>query len=361
MGIRTGPGVAGDDLGPGRHPVRGQAAAVRHNCGVGEDSAPLPQDIDGLPARRRLGRYLRGAGLDVGPGRAPYRPPGLEITTVDRWHAAEATALWGDDGHAEEPEGAAGGDFSEPDVVADLDTDRLAAFVDASQDFVIASHVVEHLADPIGFLDEAHRVLRPGGLALLFLPDRHRTKDRFRAPTPVGHVVADYRARVAQVSDAHLEEFGRDRGIALPRRAAPRAAAFEQLRRQSVHVHCWSAEEFLAVLGWGIEHLGHQWELVEGCLYEPPVHFEFGLLLRRAATTEPAAVRARRFTDSCDTWLAEEQARRPGITAPPRSALPPWAHRRARRLRRRYPALWRALAGWAATLRTVVGRARRGA
>ena len=43
-------------------------------------------------------------------------------------------------------------------------------FLDASFDFVIANHVLEHVNDEIQALKELHRVLKPGGFAILQTP-----------------------------------------------------------------------------------------------------------------------------------------------------------------------------------------------
>lgn len=42
--------------------------------------------------------------------------------------------------------------------------------MDASQDAVLASHVLEHVIDPAGFLGEVRRLLKPGGLAFVNTP-----------------------------------------------------------------------------------------------------------------------------------------------------------------------------------------------
>jgi SAM-dependent methyltransferase len=47
-----------------------------------------------------------------------------------------------------------------------------AAFPDSSFDFVHASHVIEHLNEPALFLEEAWRILEPGGYLILVTPDR---------------------------------------------------------------------------------------------------------------------------------------------------------------------------------------------
>ena len=82
--------------------------------------------------------------------------------------------------------------FPKPHIVSNLDIDLLGALADESQDFVIASHIIEHLANPLAMLVDIHRVLRDGGLLVLIVPDRHVTFDRSRQPTPLVHLVDEY-------------------------------------------------------------------------------------------------------------------------------------------------------------------------
>jgi SAM-dependent methyltransferase len=49
----------------------------------------------------------------------------------------------------------------------------LLPFPDASFDVVASGHVIEHTANPIAYLDEHLRVLRPGGVFFLEFPDRN--------------------------------------------------------------------------------------------------------------------------------------------------------------------------------------------
>jgi SAM-dependent methyltransferase len=283
------------------------------------------------PARTRLGRHLLGSGIEIGPGPYPFRElsPDVTVRFVDRWESAEHEALTSQPGP--------GAKYVEPDVIADFNTDRLGFFADASEDFVIASHVLEHLADPIGFIAEIHRVLRPGGVTLVLLPDRHRTEDRFRRPTPLDHLVAEFRAGVTEVSDDHLIEFMKDRGKSLRGSAEDRRAALETMRKKSIHVHCWDAEEFLPVLLWGIEELGQQWELVDACQYEAPIRYEFGYLLRRSNTVVDPATRKEQFESAWRTWHHAQMALRPvDFENKSQGHLQAWTYQQARRLVRRY-------------------------
>lgn len=53
-------------------------------------------------------------------------------------------------------------------VIADLD--RPWPFAESTAGYIVASHVFEHLADPVMFMREAHRVLADGGVLDIRVP-----------------------------------------------------------------------------------------------------------------------------------------------------------------------------------------------
>lgn len=75
-------------------------------------------------------------------------------------------------------------------------------------DYLISSHVLEHLADPIATLHEWHRVLRPGGLLYLVVPDQRYTFDEPRATTTTEHLLRDFNEGTTPAdAAAHVDEF----------------------------------------------------------------------------------------------------------------------------------------------------------
>jgi SAM-dependent methyltransferase len=95
---------------------------------------------------------LRGRVVDLGAGRVPfyeaYAPTVREVVCVD----------WQNSLH----------DLTHADVIADLN--RPLPFEASSFDGVLLSSVLEHVADPSAVLQEASRILRPGGVIVLELP-----------------------------------------------------------------------------------------------------------------------------------------------------------------------------------------------
>ena len=68
----------------------------------------------------------------------------------------------------------------------------LAEVVNGKVDYVIASHVIEHVPDLIGWLQELHGVLKPGGTLGLAVPDRNHTFDIRRNDSTPAEMVEAY-------------------------------------------------------------------------------------------------------------------------------------------------------------------------
>jgi SAM-dependent methyltransferase len=59
-------------------------------------------------------------------------------------------------------------------------------------DYVIASHVLEHVPDMLGWMREIADILRPGGRLILAIPDRRFTFDYLRQTTRLSEVIDAY-------------------------------------------------------------------------------------------------------------------------------------------------------------------------
>ena len=265
-------------------------------------------------ARAAVAATLTGDVLEIGPGSVPFpAAPGARRVFVDKSVPGGRDATW--------PE-LVGTPWGPPaDLDLDLDADGLAPLAEASFDAVVASHVLEHLANPLAALGEFRRVLRPGGQLVLVLPDRTRTFDQGREPTPAAHVLAEHVADVTVVSDAHVREFCAAI-FAQPPIHPPEvrawhdpdrldAATLDLHRRRSIHVHCWRPEEFVALLAATLAGGHGGWALESQWTYETAIggpDIEFGLVLT-PTDGEP---------DALATALVAEWAR--GLLAEPARA-----------------------------------------
>jgi predicted SAM-dependent methyltransferase len=86
-------------------------------------------------------------------------------------------------------------------------------------DYVIASHVVEHVPDFIGWLKEIRNVLKTGGILSLAVPDKRFTYDYYRQLTKPADLIEAYlthskKPSPKQIFDYHAEFVRRKRDFA---------------------------------------------------------------------------------------------------------------------------------------------------
>lgn len=75
-----------------------------------------------------------------------------------------------------------------------------------SYDFIVSSHVLEHIANPIKALEEWKRILAPNGRIILILPHKEGNFDHKRPDTSLEHLISDFRNDVQENDLTHLEE-----------------------------------------------------------------------------------------------------------------------------------------------------------
>lgn len=146
------------------------------------------------------------------------------------------------------------------------DGSNLAVIPDRSYDFVLSSHNLEHFANPLKALTEWRRVTRPGGVLVLVLPNYRHTFDHRRKPTPVSHMMADFKANTLETDLSHLPDILANHDLELD----PAAGTLEQFRERSLanfenrclHHHVFNernAHEFLTAAGLNVLAVETAW------------------------------------------------------------------------------------------------------
>jgi SAM-dependent methyltransferase len=236
-----------------------------------------PRDRAGL-----LG-YLAGEGIELGALNYPLdvaaNPRIRRVRYVDRYPKDELLRLF--------PELAGVRDaIVETDIRCEL-IHGLGPIEDGSQDFVIACHLIEHLPDPIHFINECWRVLRPDGLLFLAAPDRRFSTDRPRPVTSLEHLIDDHRRAERTIEDHHLEEHLRlTEKVELPADPAQRQAMFDLHRSRSIHVHVWEAPTLAHFLGY-CSQASAPFTLVNAAGPEMTQRQEIVVVLRKARNGDP--------------------------------------------------------------------------
>lgn len=209
--------------------------------------------------RERAARWLRGSGIEIGALDTPLKvPTDAHVLYVDR-----VTTEQLHEQYKELPDAV----FVPVSIVGDAQ--NLSALPDSSVDFVIANHLVEHLEDPIGGLREMLRVIRPGGVLYMALPDPRVTFDVDRALTPVEHVVDEFRNGTQRTREAHFTEWveNAEKHVEWMQKARVKTGP-ERVRElldldYSIHFHVWRPDTFLEFLVAAAREAGLEMEMVD--------------------------------------------------------------------------------------------------
>jgi hypothetical protein len=74
-------------------------------------------------------------------------------------------------------------------------------------DCAISSNLVEHSPNPIALLLNFHFITTPGGWQFHAIPHGAHTYDRFRKPTPVAHLIADFENNTGPADPTHVDDY----------------------------------------------------------------------------------------------------------------------------------------------------------
>ena len=204
-----------------------------------------------LKARREGFKLLHGNGVEIGAFHEPaLLPADAHVTYADVFTRAQAMELF--------PE-VDPNRLVDPAIIVDLDKAGLEPIRSESLDFIIACHVVEHLANPLLAISEMFRVLGPGGRAVIAVPDKRFTFDQPRALTSFAHLWKDYEDHVTESTDDHYLDFLC--AVTTWVAGLPPEQQVDHIRRAKCrreHSHVWDSASFRETLSTALPRVGRR-------------------------------------------------------------------------------------------------------
>jgi ubiquinone/menaquinone biosynthesis C-methylase UbiE len=182
-------------------------------------------------------KYLHGNGLEIGAAANPLRVfDGAHVLYIDRKTVDELRSNF--------PELENG--LVDVDMIGE--GEHLEMIRDNSMDFVIANHVLEHYEDPIMAIKTAVRVLRPGGVLFLAVPDKRYTFDQDRSITSLEHLIRDHSFGPMISREGHFRDAFDKTNYSLTN--FEKFVAHKPVKRDYIHYHIWADKEIVELLSY---------------------------------------------------------------------------------------------------------------
>lgn len=149
----------------------------------------------------RRERILRGldlpssCGAEIGPLHNPLiSKSGCDVLYVDHCDSEALRAIWARDPSVDTSKLHVDVVWQATSFLNALQVSSPRFKSDKRLDYVVASHVIEHVPDLIRWLSEIHQVLSPQGELRLAVPDRRFTFDYFRQDTTLSDLLSAHLA-----------------------------------------------------------------------------------------------------------------------------------------------------------------------
>lgn len=128
-------------------------------------------------------KWLRGIGIEIGAHNIPIE--GIRPIYVDRFF-----------------------EFAGCKCLVDIISDAsVLPFRENSLDYIASSHLFEHLPNPVLALSEWYKLVKPGGVIYMIVPDRRFTFDHLRERTTLLHLIQDFENNTTCCDPTHVEDF----------------------------------------------------------------------------------------------------------------------------------------------------------
>ncbi|MFZ3340588.1 MAG: methyltransferase domain-containing protein [Terriglobales bacterium] len=196
-----------------------------------------------------LQRYFHGRGIELGAlwRRFPL-PRRARVWYLDRLSRAELGE------HYPELKGR----LLRPDLLAEAAELPVRS---GSLDFLIASHVLEHMPFPLRALRAWYEALAPGGALLLKIPDKRYTFDARRERTPLQHLIAENDDGQAFDRRAHYADWVANVGNQSADSPGFDDAVQDLMQRDySIHFHVWIDSDICEIIDFTRREWRLDWE-----------------------------------------------------------------------------------------------------
>ena len=199
---------------------------------------------------RYLRRYLHGSGIEIGAlWRRFHLPRKVRVWYVDRLNRNDLQRHYPDLKDS----------IVSPDLLADATQLPVRP---NSLDFLIASHVLEHLPFPLMALRSWYEALAPGGVLLLKVPDKRYTFDVHRSRTPLAHLVDEHHNPDKFDNRAHYADWVAGGGHTALMPGFKQAVQDLMDQDYSIHFHVWIDEDVRDIIDFTRQSMRMEWDTV---------------------------------------------------------------------------------------------------
>lgn len=158
----------------------------------------------GSPREERVFQLIdkKGLGLEIGPSHNPIAPKkkGFNVHILDHASAAELRDKY--KGH-----GVNLDNIEEVDFVWRGESLQELIGKTGCYDWIIASHVIEHVPDMIAYLQQCEALLKPEGVLSLVIPDKRYCFDYFCSSSSTGNVLDAYAEKRVRPSHGQIFDY----------------------------------------------------------------------------------------------------------------------------------------------------------
>lgn len=178
-------------------------------------------------------RYLKGkSGLEIGGPSEKFKKTGILpvypiVANLDCCNFARTT-VW--QGALKEGMNYRYDENKEKGYQFICDATDLGIIESERYDFILASHVIEHIANPLKAISEWLRVLKKKGIMLMIIPHKDRTFDHKRSPISLEHLIEDFKKNIEEDDLTHLSEILELHDLKLD----PPAGDYESFKKRSL-------------------------------------------------------------------------------------------------------------------------------